>query len=237
MTAKDAEDLLTAMIIGIILGGRLGFVIFYQPAYYLENPQDIIKIWQGGMSFHGGFLGVITALIWFCWSRRAALISTADALALVAPIGIFFGRLANFINAELWGRPTTSAWGVIFPGEHAQTCPEWWEGVCARHPSQLYEAALEGLVLFVILAIGLRLGWLKKPGLMTGIFIMGYGLARTFVEFFRQADAQFITPDNPIGFILRAGDLGLTMGQLLSLPMVAVGLAFILWSRRRHDPA
>lgn len=158
----------------------------------------------------------------------------ADSMALVAPIGIGLGRMANFINAELWGRPTTAPWGVVFPGPHAQSCPwDWPMDLCARHPTQLYEAALEGAVLFAVLAwLVWRKGWLKTPGAVTGIFVAGYGLARFTVEFWRQADAQFITPDNPLGHVVALGQAGISMGQVLSLPMIVIGAALI-WRARR----
>lgn len=223
------EDLLTAIILGVILGGRLGFVIFYRPDHYLAHPGDIVKIWEGGMSFHGGFLGVLVAGLWFSRRHSVPVWQLADALALVAPIGLFFGRLANFVNAELWGRPTRLPWGVIFPGEAAQDCPGIAPGECARHPSQLYEAGLEGLLLGLVLLLMCRRGALKRPGLLSGIFLLGYGLARFAVEFLRQADAQFVTPDNPFGHVIHAGGYGLSMGQLLSLPMILAGLW--LWRR------
>ncbi|WP_405405652.1 prolipoprotein diacylglyceryl transferase [Paracoccus sp. Ld10] len=232
-TAPDrVDDLLTWVILGVILGGRLGFVLFYEPAYYLSNPGQILQVWQGGMSFHGGFAGVIVAT-WF-WSRRhdVPVLRLADAMAVVAPIGIFFGRIANFINAELWGRPTDLPWGVIFPGEAAQACAGII-GPCARHPSQLYEAGLEGLLVGLILLVVVRAGGLRRPGLAFGIFLTGYGLARIFVELFRVADAQFITPDNPFGHVLGGPVIGLTMGQTLSLPMVMIGLALVVHARRR----
>ena len=232
-TAPDSiDDLLTWVILGVILGGRLGFVLFYEPAYYLSNPAEIIKVWQGGMSFNGGFAGVIVAT--WLWARRngVPVMRLADALAVVAPIGLFFGRIANFINAELWGRPTDLPWGVIFPGEAAQACPGV-EGLCARHPSQLYEAGLEGLLLGLILWALVRAGGLRRPGLAFGVFLAGYGLARMFVELFRVADAQFITPDNPLGHVVGGPVIGLTMGQLLSLPMVLIGLALIWRARLR----
>jgi phosphatidylglycerol:prolipoprotein diacylglycerol transferase len=230
---EAAEDLLTWTVLGVIVGGRLGFVLFYQPAYYLANPAEILAVWRGGMSFHGGFLGVVVALIVFGWRNGVSPVRVGDAVAAAAPIGIFFGRMANFINAELWGRPTDVPWAVVFPGAGA-TCAADWTGLCARHPSQLYEAGLEGLVLgLVILWAILRLGWLAYPGRIIGLFLAGYGAARMFVERFREADAQFVTPDNPLGLVLRFGESGLSMGQLLSLPMLLAGLALILWSRRR----
>ena len=227
MRPEQVDDLLTWIILGVIIGGRLGFVLFYEPGYYLANPLDIPKVWLGGMSFHGGFLGVVVAA--WAWATRhgVAPLRLADALAVVAPIGLFFGRIANFINAELWGRPTDAPWGVIFPGEAAQNCPGI-TGPCARHPSQLYEAGLEGLLLGVILLLLVRAGGLRRPGLALGVFLAGYGAARFAVEFVRQADAQFITPDNPMGHVA----LGLSMGQLLSLPMILIGIIFI-WRARR----
>ena len=236
-TAPDrVDDLLTWVILGVILGGRLGFVLVYEPAYYLSNPGQILQVWQGGMSFHGGFAGVILAT--WAWSRSQGVpvLRLADAMAVVAPIGIFFGRIANFINAELWGRPTDLPWGVVFPGEAAQTCPGI-VGPCARHPSQLYEAGLEGLLLGLILLVLVRAGGLRRPGLAFGVFLAGYGLARMFVELFRVADAQFITPDNPLGHVLGGPVIGLTMGQTLSLPMVLIGLALVAYARRRPPVA
>ncbi|MBC7138544.1 MAG: prolipoprotein diacylglyceryl transferase [Defluviimonas sp.] len=232
MPAERVEDLLTAIVLGVILGGRLGFVLFYQPAHFLANPLDIVKVWQGGMSFHGGFLGVVVAALWFCRRHGVPVLQLADALAIATPPGLFFGRIANFINAELWGRPTDLPWGVIFPGEAAQTCEGTAYGLCARHPSQLYEAGLEGLVLGAVLLAAARAGALSRPGRVTGLFLAGYGAARFFVEFFRQADAQFITPDNPMGNVMQWGGAGLSMGQLLSLPMIAAGLWLVLRARR-----
>lgn len=232
MRPGAVEELLTWVVVGVILGGRLGFVLFYEPAYYLSNPVEIIKVWQGGMSFHGGFLGVVLAAWAYARRNGIAPLRLADALAVAAPVGLFLGRIANFINAELWGRPTDAPWGVIFPGEAAQDCPGV-EGLCARHPSQLYEAGLEGVLLGLALLILVRRGGLARSGLALGVFLAGYGLARFVVEFFRQADAQFVTPDNPWGHVLGGPVWGLTMGQLLSLPMIAVGLGFVLWALRR----
>lgn len=230
-TPDSIDDLLTWVILGVVLGGRLGFVLFYEPAYYLANPGEILKVWSGGMSFHGGFLGVVLAS-WF-WAVRNHIprLSLADALAVVAPIGLLFGRIANFINAELWGRPTDLPWGVIFPGEAAQACAGV-VGPCARHPSQLYEAGLEGLLLGVIMLVLVRSGGLQRRGLALGVFLAGYGLSRMFVELFRQADPQFITVNNPMGYVVGGAEFGLSMGQILSLPMVLLGLYFILRARR-----
>ncbi|MDU8942995.1 prolipoprotein diacylglyceryl transferase [Ovoidimarina sediminis] len=231
MSREAVEDLLTFIVLGVILGGRIGFVLFYQPAYYLANPVEILFIWQGGMAFHGGLLGVALALVLFARKHGAPLMSAADALAVATPPGLFLGRSANFINGELWGRPTDLPWGVIFPGLRAQDCPGI-EGLCARHPSQLYEAVLEGLILGALLLwLAYRKGALKWPGQLTGVFLAGYGTARFIVEFFRQADAQFITPGNPFGHVVRLGEAGVTMGQLLSLPMLALGLVLIALAR------
>ena len=234
MKVEQVDDLLTWMILGVILGGRIGFVLFYQPAAFAQNPIAIIEVWNGGMSFHGGFLGVVVALLGYALRNGVPPLRVGDAVAAATPIGLFFGRIANFINAELWGRPSTAPWAVAFPGEAAQSCPADWVGPCTRHPSQLYEAGLEGLLLFVLLALAVRSGALRRPGRVTAFFLIGYGLARTFVEHFRLADGQYITPGNPYGHVIRFGaDAGLTMGQLLSLPMVAVGLGLLLWSGRR----
>jgi phosphatidylglycerol---prolipoprotein diacylglyceryl transferase len=233
MEPKRTEDLLTAMVLGVILGGRLGFVLFYQPGHYLQNPAEIVKVWEGGMSFHGGFLGVLAAGLWFCRRHGVPPLQIADAIGLVTPIGLFLGRLANFVNAELWGRPAALPWAVVFPGAAAQDCPGVVPGACARHPSQLYEAGLEGLLLGLVLVLLARRGALKRPGLIAGVFLIGYGLARFAVEFVRQADGQFITPDNPLGHVVGVGAVGLSMGQILSLPMVAGGLWLLARARAR----
>ena len=236
MTSQQLESFLNWVIFGIILGGRLGFVLFYQPGYYLSQPLEILKIWQGGMSFHGGFLGVSIAAVVFAVRNQISIMSLADLLALSAPLGLFLGRLANFINAELWGRPTTLPWGVIFPGDAAQSCADII-GQCARHPSQIYEALLEGLLLGVALMIlALRRKWLHSPGAITGVFLTGYGSARFLVEFFRQPDMQFVTLENPVGHALHFAVGGLTMGQILSLPMVLVGAVLIWVARSRRGP-
>ena len=236
MTPKQIEDLLTWIIIGVILGGRLGYVLFYQPGFYLQNPGQILLIWQGGMAFHGGLLGVIIASWIYTGTQGINRLSAADAIALGAPPGLLLGRIANFINAELWGRPTDMPWGVIFPGQAAQDCPGI-DGPCARHPSQLYEAGLEGLLLGAVM---LWLVWardaFKRPGLVCGTFFAGYGMARFVVEFVRQPDAQFIGPGNPLGLAWHIGGYGLTMGQILSLPMIALGLWLILRVRARTAP-
>ena len=233
MAPEQVEELLTWIVVGVVLGGRLGFVLFYEADYYLAHPAEIVRVWQGGMSFHGGFLGVVLAA--WVFARRNAIppLRLADALAVATPVGLGLGRVANFINAELWGRPTDLPWGVVFPGEAAQACATATMA-CARHPSQLYEAALEGVLLLIALVWLVRRGGLGRPGLALGVFLAGYGLARFVVEFFRQADARFITPDNPLGHVLGGPVWGVTMGQLLSLPMVVVGAGFILWAMRRN---
>ena len=232
MTPTQIEDLLTWVILGVIFGGRLGYVLFYQPSYYLQNPNEILYVWQGGMAFHGGLLGVIVAGLIFTTRYKIPKLSAADVMALGVPPGLLLGRMANFINAELWGRPTDLPWGVAFPTQAAQLCPDVI-GVCARHPSQLYEALLEGLILGGVL---LWLVWqrdaYKTPGLIAGTFFLGYGIARFAVEFVRQPDAQFVSAGNPLGLALEVGGYGLTMGQLLSVPMIGLGLYLIRQARR-----
>jgi phosphatidylglycerol:prolipoprotein diacylglycerol transferase len=234
MTPQQPEDLLTWVILGVVLGGRLGFVLFYQPGYYLSNPADILKVWEGGMSFHGGALGVVAAGALYCWKHKLPMIQVGDAIAVSTPVGLLLGRLANFINNELWGRATDMPWGVVFPGQAAQDCPDVLT-ICARHPSQLYEAAFEGLVLGALLIyLAYRRGVLKRSGTAIGTFMAGYGAARFFVEFYRQPDAQFITDGNPLGLAWQVGGLGITQGQALSIPMIAIGLYFIF--RAKHVP-
>jgi phosphatidylglycerol---prolipoprotein diacylglyceryl transferase len=212
LTPEQIDDLLFFATLGVILGGRLGFVLFYHPGYYLTHPLEILFVWQGGMSFHGGLIGVITAAWIFARRQGVPALEVGDAVAVVAPIGLFFGRIANFINAELWGRATDVPWGVIFPGA----------GPEPRHPSQLYEAFLEGIVLFVVLQLMARGARdPAKAGRLGGVFLLGYGLARACVEFFREPDAH-------LGYLLGF----ITMGQLLSLPMMLAGLALIWWSGR-----
>ena len=232
MTADQVERLLTWVILGVILGGRAGYVLFYDDTPLLSDPLHILRVWEGGMSFHGGFAGVIVAGLVFCRREGIALLPAADLMAVAAPPGLLLGRLANFINVELWGRQTELPWGVAFPGEAAQTCAGV-VGVCARHPSQLYEAALEGLVLgAVLLWLGWRRGWFRTPGGLLGVFLAGYGLARFAVEFVRQPDVQFVSEGNPLGLAFHSGGWGLTMGQLLSLPMIVVGVWFLARCRR-----
>ncbi|WP_299141689.1 prolipoprotein diacylglyceryl transferase [uncultured Tateyamaria sp.] len=233
MSPAQIEDMLTWIILGVLFGGRLGYVLFYQPGAYLDDPLSIIAIWEGGMAFHGGALGVIIAAWLYTGRHKINRLSAADAIALGVPPGLLLGRFANFINAELWGRPTDLPWGVAFPGRAAQFCPEV-AGICARHPSQLYEAFLEGFVLLVLLLwLVWRRGAYKRPGLICGTFLAGYGLSRFAVEFVRQPDAQFVDAGNPLGLALHVGGYGLTMGQVLSLPMIAVGLWLLMRARRR----
>lgn len=208
----DIDDFVIWATLGIILGGRIGYVLFYSLEFYLLHPEEILAVWSGGMSFHGGFLGVVVAMVIFARRRGLSVLTFFDLSGAAAPIGLFFGRIANFINGELWGRPTDVPWAMVFPTG----------GDEPRHPSQLYEAALEGVVLFLLVRLAThRYGSLKRPGLTAGLFAAGYGLARFTVEFFRMPDAH-------IGFL--AG--GLTMGMLLSLPMILAGLGLALWALR-----
>lgn len=224
---RQIEDLLTWVILGVILGGRLGYVLFYKPAYYAANPGEILQVWQGGMAFHGGMLGVIVAAWIYTSAHKLNKLRVSDAMVLGMWPGLLLGRLANFINAELWGRQTDAPWGVIFPGHAAQDCGQL-VGLCARHPSQLYEAAMEGLILgALMLWLAWRRGGLKRPGLLSGVFFAGYGIARFIVEFFRQPDAHFVTEGNPLGLALQMGGYGFTMGQLLSMPMILLGVYLI----------
>jgi phosphatidylglycerol:prolipoprotein diacylglycerol transferase len=228
MQPDQFEDLVTYLILGIILGGRMGYVLFYNPGQFSNDPLAILKIWQGGMSFHGGLLGVAIVALVYALRQKLSLLSTGDLLALITAPGLFLGRVANFINAELWGRPTDLPWSVVFPGRAAQDCGQQIGQLCARHPSQLYEAALEGILLgTVIFWIAFRKAGFRRPGLLMGVFFAGYGLARFTVEFVRQPDAQFVSAGNPTGFAWQFGDLGLTQGQALTLPMIAVGLVLI----------
>ncbi|WP_184046219.1 prolipoprotein diacylglyceryl transferase [Roseospira visakhapatnamensis] len=212
---EEADDFLVWATLGVILGGRLGYVLFYNLPYYLENPAQILMVWQGGMAFHGGLLGVVVALLVFCRRRGINPLVMGDVVACAAPIGLFFGRIANFINAELYGRPAPDlAWAMVFPTDPLAV---------PRHPSQLYEAALEGLVLFVLLAGLWRLWAVRgRPGALVGVFLTGYGLARALVEVVREPDAH-------LGPVLGA----ITMGQVLSLPMILTGLAVLVWAWRR----
>ena len=207
MTAEQVERLLTWVIFGVILGGRLGFVLFYQPGHYLANPGEILKVWEGGMSFHGGFLGVVVAVAVFCRREGIALLPTADLMAAATPPGLLLGRIANFINAELWGRPTSLPWGVAFPGEAAQTC----EGILASAPAtprQLYEAVLEGLILgLALLWLVFRRGWLAFPGRIMGVFLAGYGAGALCGRIRPPARRAIRHPRQPAGSCLSVGRL------------------------------
>jgi phosphatidylglycerol---prolipoprotein diacylglyceryl transferase len=215
MTLVQLDDFILWVTVGIILGGRTGYVLFYNFAFFVQHPAEILELWKGGMSFHGGFMGCVVAVIWFARANKVSILSLGDLTTAVAPIGLLLGRLANFINSELWGRPADPSlpWAMIFPNG----------GPLPRHPSQLYEAGLEGIVLFTVLAIMVRLGALKRPGLVLGSFIAIYGLARITGEHFREPDPQ-------LGFLWG----GLTMGMLLSVPMVIAGAIMIVMTWRRQ---
>ncbi|MBB5722695.1 phosphatidylglycerol:prolipoprotein diacylglycerol transferase [Loktanella ponticola] len=233
MAHKQLEDLLTYVVVGVIGGGRLGYVLFYNPARFLANPIEIPMIWTGGMSFHGGFIGVIIGVWLFSYRNNIPYSSLADIIAVAATPAILLVRIANFINAELWGRPTDLPWAVAFPGEAAQSCATTTE-LCGRHPSQLYEAGLEGLVLGAILmTLVFGYGALKRPWMITGLFFAGYGIARFIIEFVRQPDAQFVTAGNPLGLAFHIDGWGVTMGQTLSLPMIIIGLTVVVIAARR----
>ena len=210
---EQTDDLLVWATLAVVLGGRLGYVLFYQPDFYAANPMQVLAVWRGGMSFHGGLVGVVLAIVLFARRHGLPVVMLGDRVATVAPIGLFFGRVANFINGELYGRVTDVPWAMVFP--HGGPQP--------RHPSQLYEAALEGLVLLAILAVMVRIPAVRsRPGLLGGTFCAGYALARAFVELFRQPDAH-------LGFLF----MGATMGQLLSLPLLLFGIALIAIALRR----
>ena len=212
---RTADDFVIWVTLGIVLGGRIGYVVFYKPAYFLANPGEILQLWQGGMAFHGGLLGVILAIIIFSRLRRISTMALGDLVACVVPIGLFLGRVANFVNGELYGRASDVPWAFVFPNG----------GPDPRHPSQLYEAGLEGLVLFFVLLAAWRLTNLRmRPGAISGLFLVGYGASRFTVEFFREPDAH-------LGFLFA----GATMGQLLSLPMILIGIALMIWAKP-HKP-
>ena len=212
LTVTDFDDFVLWVTLGIILGGRIGYVLFYNLPHFVANPREIIEVWHGGMSFHGGFLGCVIAVIGFAKRRGIPFLPLGDLTCAVAPIGLCLGRLANFINSELWGRVTDVSWGIVFPNG----------GSLPRHPSQLYESALEGVALLVVLYVFMRLGALKRPGTILGAFALFYGLARTFCEFFREPDPQ-------LGFLWG----GLTMGMLLSVPLMLIGIWLIQWASKR----
>ncbi len=212
MTVVEFDDFVLWVTLGIILGGRIGYVLFYNLPHFVSHPLEVLQLWNGGMSFHGGFTGCVLAVVLFAIKRGIPILSLGDVSCEVGPIGLFLGRIANFINGELWGRPTDVPWAMVFPDG----------GPIPRHPSQLYEAALEGLVLLGVLAVLIRLGALRRPGLIVGWFAVVYALARTTCEFFREPDAQ-------LGFLWG----GLTMGMLLSVPLFLFGVALIAWTLRR----
>jgi phosphatidylglycerol:prolipoprotein diacylglycerol transferase len=209
LTVVAFDDFVLWVTLGIILGGRTGYVLFYNLPHFIEHPLEIVQLWHGGMSFHGGFAGCVLAVVLFARKRGIPILSLGDITCAVGPIGLFLGRIANFINGELWGRPADVPWAMIFPGG----------GPVPRHPSQLYEATLEGLVLLTVLWLLIRAGALKKPGAIIGCFAAFYAIARVICEFFREPDAQ-------LGFLWG----GATMGQLLSIPLFLAGLCFIAYA-------
>ena len=212
MTVTDYDDFIVWVTVGIILGGRVGYVLFYNLPHFLAHPAEIIEVWKGGMSFHGGFIGCVLAVALFSWKRNVSFLSLGDITCAAGPIGLMLGRLANFINGELWGRASDAPWAMVFPGG----------GPIPRHPSQLYEAATEGLLLLIVLTIAIRMGALKRPGMIIGLFAIFYALFRSFCEFFREPDPQ-------LGFLWG----GLTMGMLLSVPLFLYGVGQIAYSLRR----
>ena len=218
ITLAQMDDFVLWVTIGIIVGGRTGYVLFYNPAFFMQHPAEIFELWKGGMSFHGGFLGCVAAVMLFARKNDTSILSLGDITTAVGPIGLFLGRIANFINSELWGRAADPSlpWAMIFPNG----------GPIPRHPSQLYEAGLEGIVLFTILAVMIRMGALKRRGLILGSFIAIYGIARIIGECFREPDPQ-------LGFLWG----GLTMGMLLSVPMIIAGAIIIVAACRRKAAA
>ena len=213
MTPADYDDFILWLTLGIILGGRIGYVLFYNPGYFAAHPLESVELWKGGMSFHGGFLGCVAAVLLFGRHRRLSILSLGDLTCAAATIGIFLGRIANFINGELWGRPSNVPWAMVFPSG----------GPVPRHPSQLYEATLEGLLLFVLLTAFIRAGALKRPGFILGAFSFGYAVARSIGEHFREPDPQ-------LGFLWG----GLTMGTLLSLPLMLAGIILMAAAMRKE---
>ena len=212
LKVTDFDDYIVWVTLGIVLGGRIGYVLFYNPAHFAAHPLEIFQVWTGGMSFHGGFIGCVLAVVLFARQRGISILSLGDLTCAAGPIGLCLGRIANFINGELWGRPTDVPWAIVFPGG----------GPLPRHPSQLYESALEGALLFFVLAIAIRFGALKRPGLVIGLFAIVYALARSFCELFREPDAQ-------LGFLWG----GMTMGMLLSIPLFLAGVGFVMYALRR----
>jgi phosphatidylglycerol:prolipoprotein diacylglycerol transferase len=213
LTVIDFDDFVIWITLGIILGGRTGYVLFYNLPHFIEHPLQIFQLWNGGMSFHGGVAGCIVAIVAFALKRGIPMLSLGDVIAAVRPIGLLLGRVANFINGELWGRPSDVPWAMIFPNG----------GPMPRHPSQLYEATLEGVVLFVVLGLMVRFGALKRPGVVAGSFALGYGVARVICEMFREPDVQ-------LGFFWG----GLTMGMLLCIPLMLGGIAILTYALSRE---
>jgi len=213
---NDIDDFLIWATLAVVLGGRTGYVLFYQPGYYLAHPLEALYVWHGGMSFHGGALGVMLAIWLFTRMRGIPTLAFADIVCGAVPIGLFFGRIANFINGELFGRVTDVPWAVVFPNG----------GPLPRHPSQLYEAVCEGLLLFLVLFVAERSGARRHPGIVTGLFLAGYAVARMSGELFRQPDVQ-------LGYLM----FGTTMGQLLSIPLLVAGIVMIVWARRQPAAA
>ncbi|WP_242443610.1 prolipoprotein diacylglyceryl transferase [Sphingobium sp. LB126] len=219
MTREHADGLVTWVTAGILIGGRLAYVLFYDLGAYLAHPLNVLRLWEGGMSFHGGALGVAIAIIVYARRHRVDWLRIIDYVAMCAPIGLFLGRLANFVNGELWGRPTGLPWGMVFPGA----------GPLPRHPSQLYEAVLEGPVLFVLLWCLFRFTSARhRPGLLCGAFVLGYGLFRFLVEFVREPDQQLVA---------FAAATGLHMGQWLCVPMILGGAGLTFWACRQKSTA
>ncbi len=213
LTVEDFDDFILWVTLGIVLGGRTGYVLFYNLPHFIEHPVEILEVWNGGMSFHGGFLGCVVAVMAFATRRKLSILSLGDITCAVAPIGLLLGRLANFVNGELWGRFADVPWAMVFPRG----------GPIPRHPSQLYEASLEGLVLLIVLGLMVRAGALRRPGLILGAFAAGYAVARSFSELFRE-------PDPHLGFLCG----GMTMGMLLSVPLFIAGVLLIAFARRRQ---
>jgi phosphatidylglycerol:prolipoprotein diacylglycerol transferase len=219
ITVGEFDDFIIWITLGIIVGGRVGYVLLYNLPQFAAHPIQIFELWNGGMSFHGGVFGCVAATVLFALRRGLPMLSLGDVTTAVSPIGLFLGRIANFINGELWGRPTDVPWAMVFPNG----------GPLPRHPSQLYEAMLEGLVLLIVLGVMVRLGALKRPGLVTGAFFLGYGIARTICEFFREPDAQLQEFTRNMG--------GLTMGMLLCIPLILAGIGLIALALRRQPIA
>jgi len=207
LSHETVDILFNYVLFGVIVGGRLGYILFYNSAYYLAHPLAMLRIWEGGMAFHGALLGIVIAVLFMANRHHVPFFALTDRVALVVPIGLFFGRLSNFINGELYGRVTALPWAMIFPNSDGQP----------RHPSQLYEAGLEGFLLGVIMLMLWRRGWLQQHGRITGVFLASYGVARSMIEFVREPDAQ-------IGLLLDS----VSMGQLLSVPMIIFGVYLIM---------